>query len=242
MTKSQLFDRTFRLKHAPISMTQFVFTAGTIHLLAAANSKSVESDTALVKRCIAVLQSMGKTWKCASQSSDALQRLLKEWHLKLASSNENRATSAGSNALEKATKEPSSATTPQPIDMQTMLQQNPDVVQQLQQLGWAPPKLDPVSNPSSGFTQDLETLLAGPGYTVSTAYPYKCNVIKKYPFAELNLVSRMAKSPILRLLNSTLHKTQASTICHGTCSPLDIQILPTPQHCLLSKNNHYLIC
>lgn len=188
MTNSQLFDRTFRLKHAPISMTQFVFTAGTIHLLAAANSKSVESDTALVKRCIVVLQSMGQTWKCASQSSDALQRLLKEWHLKLASSNENRATSVGSNALEKATEEPPSATTPQPIDMQTMLQQNPDVVQQLQQLGWAPPRLDSVSNPSSGFSQDLETLLAGPGYTVSTTYQSNCSLIKKYPYAELILV------------------------------------------------------
>lgn len=169
-------------------MTQFVFTAGTIHLLAAANGKSVESDTASVKGCISVLHSMGQTWKCASQSGDALQRLLKEWQLKLANSNENGATSVGSNALERATEEPSSAIAPQSIDMQRMLQQNPDVVHQLQQLGWAPPRLDAVSYSSSGFTQDLETSLAAPGYTVSTAYSSNCSVIKEYPYAKLTLV------------------------------------------------------
>jgi len=68
-----MFDRTFGLQYAPVSMTQFTFTAGTIHLLGAANEEGLQSHTALVKRCIAFLFAIGRTWNRATQSGAVLQ-------------------------------------------------------------------------------------------------------------------------------------------------------------------------
>jgi len=142
---AELFDRSFDLRHAPVSVTQFTFTAGTIHLLGAANGKNLESDTASVKGCIAVLHSMGQTLKCASQSGDVLQRLLHEWHPKLAKSVGTPSVFPRSNWQEG-------------VNVQEMLEKNPDVVQQLQRLGWAPPRMGVPPSSLSGFTPDLETV------------------------------------------------------------------------------------
>lgn len=155
-------------------MTQFVFTAGTIHLLAAANSNSLESDTASVKRCITVLHSMGQTWKCASQSGDVLQRLLQEWNPKLASSDAVPATAMESNASGG-------------VNIKEMLQRNPEIAQQLQRLGWAPPRLDTVQSSSSSSNPDLQTLPIAPSYTVSITQSLLYGVVDEHPCLELIL-------------------------------------------------------
>jgi len=173
----QLFDRAFGLRYAPVSMTQFMFTAGTIHLLSVANGRSVESDTALVKGSIVVLHSMGQTWKCASQSGDVLQQLLHEWHPKSAST--DAAVATGKNVQSGGIDGPSSSSAPQAIDIEQVLQKNPEVAQQLRKLGWAPPELGTVQ-PSPGLTTtDLETLLTAPNFTVSNQLHYSASTLIK---------------------------------------------------------------
>jgi hypothetical protein len=170
-------------------MTQFTFTAGTIHLLGAANGKSLESDTASVKGCIAVLHSMGQTWKCASQSGDVLQRLLHEWNPKRASSDGAPATATKLNASGG-------------VNIQEMLQQNPEMAQQLQRLGWAPPRLGIVPSSSSGFNPDPETLLTAPSYTVSITPSIFCGVVDESTCSEQILVFIAGRNP-QRCDNST---------------------------------------
>lgn len=138
-------------------MSQFLFTAGTIHLLKASTDQSVESDYTSVKKCIAVLHSMGLTWKCASQSGDVLQRMLQEWCPRAASSEKAPATASTSIATVSHT-----------LDIREMLQQNPEVGQQLQLLGWAPPKMDKAPGfPIDSTGLDLETMLTFPHQMVS---------------------------------------------------------------------------
>lgn len=52
------------------------------------------------------------------------------------------------------------------FDIQEVLQQNPEVVQQLQRLGWVPPQLNMVPSSQSDVNLDLETLLMGPFHVV----------------------------------------------------------------------------
>lgn len=134
-------------------MTQFVFTAGTIHLLRTANSESLGSHTASVNGCIAVLHSMGQTWRCASQSGDVLQQLLLEWHPRLVSPDKTPATGAQLNISSG-------------VSVEKMLQQNPEFVQQLQQLGWSPPRSGTTAS-SSFSAPALETILMDPSRMVS---------------------------------------------------------------------------
>lgn len=74
-------------------------------------------------------------------------------------------TAAKSRAPRGAAESPSEAFPVGAVDMQEMLERIPEMAQQLRQLGWAPPRLD-IATSSSGFTPDLETLLAAPN-TVS---------------------------------------------------------------------------
>lgn len=121
----QLFDQAYGLRYAPVSLTQFTFTAGTIHLLGAANNLDCDNGKiTLVQDCISVLHSIGETWKCALQSGDVLQRLLHDC----------LGTSKKVISLGGRQKAPTSA-----IDIQEILQRDPNVAQQLERLGWAPP-------------------------------------------------------------------------------------------------------
>lgn len=145
-------------------MAQFLFTAGTIHLLVAAKSKAVEPGPSAIKQCISALHSIGQTWKCASQSGDVLQRLLDEWYPQTPSSDEAAATSSLSTAA-----------APQAVDMQHLLQENPTIAQQLQQLGWAPPNAAPVTSVAP-VTANLETLLTYPRHLVSPPSPHNFEI------------------------------------------------------------------
>ncbi|CAH0057984.1 unnamed protein product [Clonostachys solani] len=152
---AELFDEKFGLSCAPISSTQFIFTAGAIHLRSVVRSKNAEFKLEAVEKCIAALNGMGQTWKCAALSGDALQRLLEDWQAKAAKS----ATHA------QRTRVPSegignSPTSIQSIDIQHMLRKDPDVAAQLRRLGWMPPEEAHIS--LQGFhNPDFETLLTG---------------------------------------------------------------------------------
>lgn len=137
-------------------MTQFVFTAGAIYLRDGTNGNTIEPNVSTVKQFIAVLQSMGQTWKCASQTGDALERLLDKLR------HDARSQGASTNA-ELHTAHRANNT----LDVAKLLQRNPDVSRQLQHLGWNPPGTDVVPPTLSDFNPDLESLLTAPTYAVS---------------------------------------------------------------------------
>ena len=138
-------------------MTQFTFTAGTIHLLAVANGKNIDGDTECVKGCIAALHSIGQTWKCAFQSGNVLERLLREWHPSSSTITTDTDTTR-SNISEQGRNDQ--------IDVERMLQQNPQVARQLRRLGWAPPRADFSPNPMT-FVPESETVLTTSSFPVS---------------------------------------------------------------------------
>ncbi|CAI6100668.1 unnamed protein product [Clonostachys chloroleuca] len=152
---AELFDEKFGLSCAPISSTQFIFTAGTIHIRSVARGKSAESKLEAVAKCISALYGMGQTWKCAALSGDALQRLLEDWQAK----------SAKSAMYAQRARMPSegignSPTSMQSINIQDIHRKDPDVAAQLRRLGWMPPEEARVS--LQGFhNPDFETLLTG---------------------------------------------------------------------------------
>ncbi|CAG9990772.1 unnamed protein product [Clonostachys byssicola] len=152
---AELFDERFGLSCVPISSTQFIFTAGTIHLRSVARSKNPESKLEAVSKCITALYGMGQTWKCAALSGDALQRLLEDWQAKSAkSATHGQRTRMPSEGIGN------SPTSIQSVDIQHILRKDPDVAAQLRRLGWMPPEEVHVS--LQGFhNPDFETLLTG---------------------------------------------------------------------------------
>nr|XP_018267202.1 uncharacterized protein I303_01187 [Kwoniella dejecticola CBS 10117]OBR89360.1 hypothetical protein I303_01187 [Kwoniella dejecticola CBS 10117] len=134
-----LYDRSVGLRYGPISMTQMVFTAGTIHLLdATSNSRSRESkklSTSLtcVKMCIEALHKMGDGFLCSKHSAVILQRLMDEWSLLPddAPSNDEQVSGRGETETELIQAESSG-----PI--KEMLR-DPRMIEELRKLGWAPP-------------------------------------------------------------------------------------------------------
>ncbi|KAJ6022340.1 hypothetical protein N7499_002897 [Penicillium canescens] len=174
---AEVFDRTYGLRCAPVSMTQFIFTAGTVHLPSAANNQKADLDVDLVKRYIDLLQSMGQTWQCAAQSADVMKRLLQECCNKLISLNEipGPISESKNSGRVNGSSSPSMSRT---IDIQEMIRQKPEVVQQLQRLGWVPPPVDPATCSSSGIPSNGDTLSMTPssvqveGSGVPTAQQY----------------------------------------------------------------------
>ena len=113
-----------------------MFTAATIHLLSVAKGNNVTADTMLVERCIAALDSMGQTWKCALQCKLVLQRLLHEWHPKLAKPDGGQGSFLSLEVPDAAKSTPASS---EAFRVREMLQQNPAMAEELQRLGWVPP-------------------------------------------------------------------------------------------------------
>lgn len=143
-------------------MSQFVYTAGSIRLHSATQTRGIELATNFVNDCITTLRLMGRTWKSASQSGDALERLLHEWLLKQGRAGGALSAPSKSNVPETPADTVLSASTSHPVDIQELLQQRPEVAHQLQRLGWVPPRLDTTPQYSSSFTPGLERLLITP--------------------------------------------------------------------------------
>ena len=131
-------------------MSQFIFTAATIHLLSVAKGKNVAADTASVERCIATLGSMGRTWKCALQCKSVLRQLLQEWHPGLAQSHDVQSSAPSPEVLDAAIEQPNAASSGA-SSIQETLQQNPEMAEELQRLGWVPPSLS-TTIVSQGYT------------------------------------------------------------------------------------------
>ena len=105
---------------------------------------------------------MGRTWKAASQSGDALERLLHEWLLNQGRSDSVSSAPSKSNASETLNNRDHSASISYPVDIQELLQQRPEVAHQLQRLGWVPPGLGTTPQYSPSVTPGLEGLLITP--------------------------------------------------------------------------------
>lgn len=82
------------------------------------------------------------------------------------------APSSKSNAPETPPHTDLPASTSHPVDIQELIQQRPEVTQQLQRLGWVPPRLDAGVTPhySPSFTPGLERLLITPDNFVMSAH------------------------------------------------------------------------
>ena len=122
----QLYDQSPGLRYAPISMTQFAFAAGTIHLLCAANvtgRQQIAIEIQGVRHCISALQKMGDGFWCASQSGSILDGLLKEWCPE----------------QDEGVQTISNKTWDEAIPVAQLLASNPNLADELKRLGWIPP-------------------------------------------------------------------------------------------------------
>lgn len=116
------------LRYCPITLNQYAFTAGTVHLLSATqnsdeSSRKAKSSIEAVHTCINALEEMGDTLECAVQSAATLRKLLEE-----------------SNCVPAPKFVPPSAVSAaqEKVSIEQLLK-DPSVAAQLRQLGWEPP-------------------------------------------------------------------------------------------------------
>lgn len=122
----QLYRKCPGLRYCPITLNQYAFTAGTVHLLSATHnvdksSRKAKASIEAVHTCITALEEMGDTLECAVVSASTLCKLLDE-------SNHARLP-----------KPPVPITAPVSNTSIEQLLKDPSVAEQLRKLGWAPP-------------------------------------------------------------------------------------------------------
>lgn len=106
---------------------QVAFAAGTVHLMKAARPSIRGKGLGDFESCMAALRIMGQTWKSARQSEAILGQLRDEWCPRSTVNGVDRNELSGAKAL---------------------LERNPRLAEELQQLGWAPPHSSAALGPS----------------------------------------------------------------------------------------------